>query len=264
MSSPPAARSWYRSGRMWAAAAVLLLLVIVAAAAAVLSFDAIRLLAVACGFSAELAWLLPIAIDAGAAAGVIVWLVRIFPDDARAFAARFAAVMLLVSVAANFVSHWFAADHIAPPWWVIGAVSTIAPATLWVIVHLSVLAFRPPAPEDAHEDARAGADVRTDEPAHARTVALVKDDADEPLAADATEGDGYSAALRRDAAEFGVPLEPAPPGEQRQERRARLHRVRSRVDRARKDRARKTNPGPDDESVGTLVSVGGPDPRRLT
>ena len=51
-----------------------LLLAVVAAAAAVLSFSALRDLALLCGFAAELAWLLPVVVDAGAAAGSLVWL----------------------------------------------------------------------------------------------------------------------------------------------------------------------------------------------
>ena len=50
------------------------LLAVVAAAAAVLSFAALRDLALLCGFSPWLAWLLPVVIDAGAAAGSLAWL----------------------------------------------------------------------------------------------------------------------------------------------------------------------------------------------
>ena len=53
---------------------LLALLAVVAAAAAVLSFSALRDLAQLCGFAPELAWLLPVVVDAGAAAGSLVWL----------------------------------------------------------------------------------------------------------------------------------------------------------------------------------------------
>ena len=77
--SPPAPPSWYQSARVWAIAAVLVLLATVGTAAAVLSFSAIRDLAQACGFDDGLAWLLPITIDAGAAAATVVWLSRPSP-----------------------------------------------------------------------------------------------------------------------------------------------------------------------------------------
>src|SRR3954453_12067789 len=51
-----------------------LLLAIVAGAAAMLSFAALRDLAELCGFARVLAWLLPVVVDAGAAAGSLVWL----------------------------------------------------------------------------------------------------------------------------------------------------------------------------------------------
>jgi hypothetical protein len=254
VSGIPAARSWYQSARFWAIAAVLTLLAIVGLSAAVLSFSAIRDLAIACGFDHGLAWLLPITIDAGAAAGTVVWLSRtLAPDDARTFAARLALSLLTLSVLANSTGHYLAVEHAAPfgmPFWLLVAiVSAIAPATLGAVVHLAVLARR--APDGAHADEPARAHVRS-VPAH--TVALDKDE-DEALTADASKGDGYSAALRREAAELGVPLAPAPPGEDRKDRRARLHRVRSRVDRARKAR---DNPGdnPGDPS-GALAMVGG-------
>lgn len=49
------------------------LLAVVAGAAAVLSFSALRDLALLCGFAPGLAWLLPIVVDAGAAAGCLSW-----------------------------------------------------------------------------------------------------------------------------------------------------------------------------------------------
>jgi len=40
----------------------------------VLSFSALRDLGLACGFDPRLAWLVPIVVDAGAAAGSVSWL----------------------------------------------------------------------------------------------------------------------------------------------------------------------------------------------
>ena len=50
------------------------LLAVVASSAAVLSFAALRDLALVCGVASQLAWLLPVVIGAGAAAGSLVWL----------------------------------------------------------------------------------------------------------------------------------------------------------------------------------------------
>src|SRR4051794_2153325 len=63
-----------------------LLLAIVAGAAAMLSFAALRDLAELCGFARVLAWLLPVVIDAGAAAGSLVWLSEHTGTHARVFA----------------------------------------------------------------------------------------------------------------------------------------------------------------------------------
>src|SRR4051794_32532339 len=63
-----------------------LLLAVVAGAAAMLSFAALRDLAELCGFAPVLAWLLPVVVDAGAAAGSLVWLRADTGQRARRFA----------------------------------------------------------------------------------------------------------------------------------------------------------------------------------
>lgn len=129
------------------------LLAVVAAAAAVLSFAALRDLALLCGFSSELAWLLPVAIDAGAAAGSLVWLGRQAPEGARAYARTLALTLLVTSVAANALSHGLAAGRVIPVWWVVVLVSAIAPSILGAVIHLGVLVGRgePPQPERDYE-----------------------------------------------------------------------------------------------------------------
>lgn len=125
------------------------LLLVVAAAAAVLSFAALRDLALLCGFSRRLAWLLPVVVDAGAAAGSLVWLGGAsVADAARRFARTLALTLLGLSVAANALGHWLEAFHRVPPWWVVVAVSATAPAVLGAVVHLAVLVGRQaPTPE---------------------------------------------------------------------------------------------------------------------
>jgi hypothetical protein len=132
------------------------LLLVVAAAAAVLSFAALRDLALVCGFTPWLAWLLPVVIDAGAAAGSLVWLGGWAARSARTFARALALALLALSVAANALGHGLAAFALAPAWWVVVIVSAIAPAVLGAVVHLAVLVGRVanvaggPAP-DEHE-----------------------------------------------------------------------------------------------------------------
>jgi hypothetical protein len=118
------------------------LLVAVAAAGAVLSFAALRDLALLCGFATGLAWLLPVVVDAGAAAGTLVWLGGHGDIRAQRFARRLALTLLASSVAANALSHGLAAYGAHPAWWVVVLVSGVAPAVLGAVVHLAVLACR--------------------------------------------------------------------------------------------------------------------------
>lgn len=119
------------------------LLGIVAAAAAVLSFSALRDLAFVCGFTPQLSWLLPVVVDAGAAAGSLVWLGGHTGSAARTFARTLALALLGLSVAANALGHGLAAFELAPAWWVVVIVSAVAPAVLGAVVHLAVLVGRP-------------------------------------------------------------------------------------------------------------------------
>ena len=119
------------------------LLFVVATAAAVLSFAALRDLAALCGFTRGLAPLLPIVVDAGAAAGSLVWLGAWAAQPARRFARALALILLASSVAANALSHGLAAYGARPHWTVVVLVSGVAPAVLGAVVHLAVLAARP-------------------------------------------------------------------------------------------------------------------------
>jgi hypothetical protein len=117
------------------------LLGVVAAAAAVLSFAALRDLGLACGFSPQLAWLLPLVIDAGAAAGSVTWLSNP-PPAARIFGRKLALVLLAASVIGNGIAHLLEEYHLSTPWWLVVAVSGLAPAVLASVVHLTVLAVQ--------------------------------------------------------------------------------------------------------------------------
>ncbi len=124
------------------------LLAIVAAAAAVLSFAALRDLALVCGFAPQLAWLLPVVVDAGAAAGSLVWLGGRVARPARRFARTLALALLGLSVGANALGHGLSAFGLAPAWWVVVIVSAVAPAVLGAVVHLAVLVGRPASDPD--------------------------------------------------------------------------------------------------------------------
>lgn len=126
---------------MSAVRALYALLAVVAGAAAVLSFAALRDLALVCGFGERLAWLLPVAIDVGAAAGALAWL-RPDAGEGRAFGRALALVLLATSVAGNALGHGLAAYGASPHWSVVVAVSAVAPAVLGAVVHLVVLVAR--------------------------------------------------------------------------------------------------------------------------
>jgi Protein of unknown function (DUF2637) len=149
-----------------------LLLTVVAGAAAMLSFAALRDLAELCGFTPALAWLLPVVVDAGAAAGSLVWLGAHTGELARRFARRLALGLLGLSVGANALGHGLAAFVLLPPWWVVVILSGIAPAVLGAMVHLAVLVGR--------LDGRVSDPLPATEPAAARTAW-----ADPPVARDA-------------------------------------------------------------------------------
>ena len=76
----------------------------------------------------------PVVIDAGAAAGSLVWLGGWAADSARRFARALALALLVLSVAANALGHGLAAYALAPSWWVVVVVSAVAPAVLGAVV----------------------------------------------------------------------------------------------------------------------------------
>jgi hypothetical protein len=115
----------------------------------VLSFDALRGLARAVDIPVELAWLLPISVDAGASVSSAIWL----GGRTHAKAARFAGGMtwslLAVTVGGNAGQLGMHANHIDPPWWVAVLVGSIPPAVVGATVHLIVLLVRRPISPDS-------------------------------------------------------------------------------------------------------------------
>lgn len=147
-------------------------LAVVLAAAAVLSFDALRALALAVGIPPRFAWLLPVAVDAGAAVSCATWLGgRTTPDAAR-FAGRMTWSLLAVTVVGNAAQLGMHAGHVTPPWWVAVLVGAIPPAVVGATVHLVVLLVR-------RTDAADRSD-RTDRTDRAERAEPVQDE-DEPV-----------------------------------------------------------------------------------
>lgn len=122
--------------------ALYVLLGAVALAAAVLSFAALRDLAILCGFGPKLAWLLPVVVDAGAAGGSLVWLGDHAPTQARRFAQRLALTLLGLSISANALGHVLAQAGGPAPAWAVAVASGAAPAVLAALIHLGVLCGR--------------------------------------------------------------------------------------------------------------------------
>lgn len=135
------------------------LMAIVAGAAAVLSFSALRDLAIVCGFSSNLAWLLPVTIDAGAAAGTLVWRSGWAPENGRMFARRLTWLLLGLSVAGNAVEHFLHAYVLTASWWLVVMVSAIAPTVFGSVVHLAVLMGRTTADHQADQEPRLAARI---------------------------------------------------------------------------------------------------------
>ena len=112
-------------------AAMWMLLTVVAASPAILSFSSLTALAVVCGFPSRLAPLLPVTVDAGAAAGCLAWLSEELDiNEGTIFARALTIVLLTASVAGNATVHYLGAYHLAAPWPLVVAVSAVAPAVL--------------------------------------------------------------------------------------------------------------------------------------
>lgn len=121
---------------MWAG------LLVVLAAAAVLSFVGLRDLAVSVRIPPDLAWLLPVAVDAGAAVSCAAWLSRRVNSDAASFARSMTWSLLATTVVGQATHLGMLANGVTPPWWVAVIVGAIPPAVVGACVHLAVLVAR--------------------------------------------------------------------------------------------------------------------------
>lgn len=117
-------------------------LAVVLAAAAVLSFFGLRELAISVRIEAPLAWLLPIAVDAGAAVSCATWLSRGGAADTRRFACWLTWALLTLTVVGNAAQLGMHANGVTPPWWVAVLVGAVPPTVVGGVVHLAVLVGR--------------------------------------------------------------------------------------------------------------------------
>lgn len=114
-----------------------------AASAAVASFSGLRGLAEAAGWAAELAWLLPVTIDAHATTSARVWLAASTRSPgARRFARSNALGAIAVSIAGNAAYHALGAGLITVSWPIVVAVGAIPAAVLGLTAHLHALRSR--------------------------------------------------------------------------------------------------------------------------
>jgi hypothetical protein len=113
-------------------------LLVSAVAAAVSSFDGLRSLAVATGWSEWQAPLLPVTIDAFALSAIRIWLLgSAVSARARRLARAGAIGAVLLSLSGNGVWHLVSAGLVPVHWVVVLVVGAVPPVVLAVIVHLA-------------------------------------------------------------------------------------------------------------------------------
>lgn len=121
-------------------------------AAAVASFSALLGLARIAGWNPDLAWLLPLTVDAYALGSLRLWLAKSTQSTtARHRARRNAVLAILASVAGNATYHAAAAHVFVITWPVVVAVSATPPVVLGLVSHLLALHAMPadvPRPPD--------------------------------------------------------------------------------------------------------------------
>lgn len=115
-------------------------MVVSATSAALTSFDGLRQLALAAGWTSLMAPLLPLTIDAFAATATRVWLLRSTGSKrSRRFARACAVGAILFSLAGNAVYHLIAANLLVATWFIVLGVGAIPPVILGLVSHLAVL-----------------------------------------------------------------------------------------------------------------------------
>lgn len=115
-------------------------MIVSATSAALTSFDGLRQLALAAGWTSLMAPLLPLTIDAFAATATRIWLADGTKSKrARRFARTCTVGAILLSLGGNAVFHLIAANLLAVDWVIVLTVGAIPPVVLGLITHLAVL-----------------------------------------------------------------------------------------------------------------------------
>lgn len=112
---------------------------VVALSAAVMSFATLWRLAERANAPSQLAWLLPVAVDATIVLATAVWIAGQAGHRVTRYARGLALCALTLSVAGNAAEHGMTAYNLAAPWWVLVTVSAVPPAALGATVHLAAL-----------------------------------------------------------------------------------------------------------------------------
>lgn len=129
-TSPPGpARDWW----------IPLGLGVSALSAAVSSFDGLRSLAAAAGWTSWMAPALPATVDALAVTATGIWITGTAAPRVRRFARTCALTAILFSIGGNAVWHLVAANLLTLNWAVILAVGTVPPFVLGLVSHLAAL-----------------------------------------------------------------------------------------------------------------------------
>jgi hypothetical protein len=111
-----------------------------ATSAALSSFDGLRSLALAAGWTVWMGPLLPLTVDAFAATATRVWLADSTGSTrARRFARRCAVGAILLSLAGNAIWHLVDAGLLEMTWLIVLAVGAVPPLVLGLVTHLAVL-----------------------------------------------------------------------------------------------------------------------------
>lgn len=141
-------------------------LTVVTLAAAMGSFGALRGTALLAGWSRDMAPLLPITVDATAAAASRVWLSPDTPTEkARRFARAVALGAIAVSLLGNGIYHLAQAGYLKPGVWLVIGAGGVSPLALAVVAHLAVLRGGVPAPTEVPATASEPAVSAIPEPA---------------------------------------------------------------------------------------------------
>jgi hypothetical protein len=135
-------------------------MLVAAASAAVASFTGLRSLARAAGWPVQLAWLLPLTIDAYAMTAARVWLTG--STRVRGFARANAVGAIAVSILGNATYHLIAAELITMAWPIVVLVGAVPAAVLGLTAHLHAI-------RGVETDPKSGPQTRTKRRTRRRT-----------------------------------------------------------------------------------------------